>query len=271
MAEANRAEPVMMYNFTAALAATQGARNYQEDAAVLWPGPAAAADRFELLPEDGRLIAVLADGMGGHAGGALASRTVCASFLGAFAHENADVRERLRNALNSSNRAVAMEVAADRSLRGMGATLIGASFGPAGLEWVSVGDSPLYLLRDDRIQLVNEDHSLAPLLDELARAGRISEEQARSDSRRHMLRSAVTGEDLDLVDLSHKPLVLVPGDHVVLASDGIHTIESSEITRIIAAYAADGPQAIADALVRAVENMRDPHQDNFTVIVVRAD
>ena len=164
-----------------------------------------------------------------------------------------------------------MEVSADRSLRGMGATLIGAAFGPAGLEWVSVGDSPLYLLRDGRLQLVNEDHSLAPLLDELARAGRISEEQARNDSRRHMLRSAVTGEDLDLVDLSHKPLVLASGDHVVLASDGIHTIDDTDITRIITAYADDGPQAIADALVRSVENMRDPHQDNFTVIVVRAD
>ena len=262
----------MMHTFSAALAATQGARHYQEDAAVLWPGRAAAAEPFELPPEDGRLIAVLADGMGGHAGGALASRTVCASFLDAYAHDGANVRERLRNALNASNRAVGLEVAADRSLRGMGATLIGAAFGPEGLEWVSVGDSPLYLLREGQLlQLVNEDHSLAPLLDELARAGRISEEQARNDTRRHMLRSAVTGEELDLVDLAQKPLVLEAGDHVVLASDGIHTIDNSEITRIVTAYAGDGPQAIADALVRGVENMRDAHQDNFTVIVVRAD
>ena len=261
----------MMHTFTSALATTQGARHYQEDAAVLWPGPAAAAEPFDLPAEEGLLIAALADGMGGHAGGALASRTVCASFLDAIAHDVATVRERLRNALNASNRAVALEVAADRSLRGMGATLIGAAFGPEGLEWVSVGDSPLYLLRDGQLQLVNEDHSLAPLLDELARAGRISPEQARNDSRRHMLRSAVTGEELDLVDLAQKPLVLEAGDHVLLASDGIHTIDNSEIARIVAAYASDGPQAIADALVRGVDNMRDPHQDNFTVIVVRAD
>ena len=119
--------------------------------------------------------------------------------------------------------------------------------------------------------LINEDHSLAPLLDELARNGRIPAEQARTDHRRHMLRSAVTGDEIELVDLAVKPLALLPGDHVVIASDGIHTLDETEISRTIAAYATDGPAAVAAALVRAVDSIRDPHQDNFTVVIVRVD
>lgn len=261
----------MTYSFTAALAASQGARNHQEDAAALWPGPATSAAPFERPSEDGLLVAILADGMGGHAGGALASRTVCASFLSAFAQEAGPLRERLRSGMTAANRAIALEVEADRALNGMGSTLVGAAFGPDGLEWISIGDSPLYLWRRGELALINEDHSLAPLLDELARAGRITAEQARSDSRRHMLRSAVTGEDIDLVDLAQRPLALHAGDHIVLASDGIHTLDEAEIARIVAAYTADGPGSIAAALVRSVDNHRDPHQDNCTVVVVRID
>lgn len=257
-----------MLNYSAAIAASQGARQQQEDAAALWPGPATSLPPFEQPPEDGRLLAVLADGMGGHAGGALASRTVCAYFLAAYAGAPADVRERLEAGLWACNEAIAGKVSNDRTLEGMGSTLVGAAFGPDGMEWVSVGDSPLYLWRDGELALVNEDHSLAPLLDELARAGKITENEAQTDTRRHMLRSAVTGEEIELVDLAAKPLPLVAGDCVILASDGIHTIDEAEIARIVAAYAVDGPQAVASALVRTVDNLRDPHQDNVTVVVV---
>ena len=257
-----------MLTYLAAIAASQGARQQQEDAAALWPGPATSLPAFDQPPEEGRLVAVLADGMGGHAGGALASRIVCAHFLAAYAGALGEVRERLETSLWTCNEAIAQNVAANRALEGMGSTLVGAAFGPDGLEWVSVGDSPLYLWRDGEIALVNEDHSLAPLLDELARAGKITEAEALGDTRRHMLRSAVTGEDIELVDLAAKPLALLPGDCVILASDGIHTIEDAEISRIVAAYLADGPQAVASALVRTVDNLRDPHQDNVTVVVV---
>ena len=261
----------MKHIFTPALAATKGSRSYQEDAAALWPGPAAEAEPFTREPENGGLVVILADGMGGHAGGALASRTVCKSFLTAYAQEVAPIRDRLRQGMTSANRAVAIEVDANRAMSGMGSTLVGVAFGPEGMEWVSVGDSPLYLWRRGELALINEDHSLAPLLDELARNGRIPAEQARTDHRRHMLRSAVTGDEIELVDLAVKPLALLPGDHVVIASDGIHTLDETEISRTIAAYATDGPAAVAAALVRAVDSIRDPHQDNFTVVIVRVD
>jgi serine/threonine protein phosphatase PrpC len=258
-----------MLIYLAGLAASQGARKSQEDAAALWPGPAMALPAFEHdAPEEGRLVAVLADGMGGHVGGALASRTVCAQFLTTFASQPAAVTERLEAAMWASNRAISQIVAANRSLDGMGSTLVGATFGPEGLEWVSVGDSPLYLWRSSEVALVNEDHSLAPLLDQLAAAGKITESEALADPRRHMLRSAITGSEIELIDLPVRPLELLPGDCVIIASDGIHTLDAGEISRIVAAYRADGADAIAAALVRAVENLRDPHQDNVTVIAV---
>lgn len=249
----------------------KGARNYQEDTAMTWlgddaPVPGAEAHVNGASP----FVAVLADGMGGHAGGALASKTACENFLTAYRGHDGDNRDRLMAGLDAANGAIAYQVQCDPSLSGMGSTLVGVVFGEGGVEWVSVGDSPLLLFRRGEVATLNEDHSLAPELDRLAASGQMSEEQARRDPRRHMLRSAVTGDDLDLIDLSRRPLRVEPGDYIILASDGLQTLEMNEIERIIGAYAGDGADAVAGALIRAVEAVRDPHQDNTTVIAVRA-
>jgi len=258
-----------MTAFDHASRATQGARSYQEDTALVWPGN----DPF--LPGDtparngSEMVAVLADGMGGHAGGALASRMACENFVKTFAGHHGATRERLAASLDAANAAIADTVAANPLLSGMGSTLVGVVFSASGVQWVSVGDSPLLLYRRGEIALLNEDHSLAPELDRMAAEGEITAEAARRDPRRHMLRSAVTGDELDLVDFSGKPLAIEPDDYVILASDGLQTLETSEIERIISAYASDGSQAVANALIRAVEAIRDPHQDNTTVVAVR--
>lgn len=269
----------MMLTFDFACRATKGARDYQEDASAFWHRgngaevAAARPPRASFFDAGGDaaspLIAVLADGMGGHVGGSLASRTVCDTFLTSFGAASAVSRDHLIAALDAANGAIAEKVASNPVLSGMGSTLVGVVFEEAGASWVSVGDSPLLLWRRGEIATLNEDHSLAPELDRLAAAGKITHDQARRDPRRHMLRSAVTGDEIDLIDLPRKALKLEPGDYVILASDGLHTLEETEIARIVSAYAGDGPQAVAAALIRAVEAMRDPHQDNATVAVVR--
>ncbi|MCB1520532.1 MAG: serine/threonine-protein phosphatase [Hyphomicrobiaceae bacterium] len=264
-----------MPEFDFARCATQGARHYQEDSATVLPSgddaqPVSSADRASGGGGGGgTLIAVLADGMGGHAGGALASRTVCERFVGTCANRNGPVPERLFAALEAANAAVADTVDANPMLSGMGSTLVGTVFSEAGVQWISVGDSPLLLFRRGEIALLNEDHSLAPELDRLVEAGHMTAEEAHRDPRRHMLRSAVTGDEIDLVDVSLKPLQLEPGDYVILASDGLHTLQTAEIARIVSAYGGDGAEAVASALIREVEAMREPHQDNATVIAVR--
>lgn len=297
-----------MTTFEYAVCATRGDRSYQEDAAVFWPGPATFRLETDVPPPaEGTMMAILADGMGGHAGGAIASQATCETFLAGMSGVvdlgpykrtgaertvplNVDAQDEttvpaqhitpisdLLAALYAANAEIAKQTAANPALSGMGTTLVGVAFkgaatdtgDTASLDWVSVGDSPLYLFRGGEIALLNEDHSLAPALDLLAAEGTITTEAARNDPRRHMLRSAVTGEELDMIDLSRKPLTLQPGDIIVLASDGIHTLNEAEIARIVAAYIDDGCQGIANALVRSIENQRMPHQDNATIMVIR--
>ena len=249
--------------------ASQGARNYQEDAAALHPaggeeipiaeGQAGSAAEFTLA---------LADGMGGHAGGALASTLACRNYLAAMASSSGDLSTRLENALARANAAIADYVAEHPSLNGMGCTLVGAAFGPFGVAWVSVGDSPLYLVRLGKIELLNEDHSLAPELDKLAAAGKISRADARHDPRRHFLRSALTGSAPEMVDRPHRPLQLEPNDVIVLASDGIGTLEQHEILETVETHASAGPEGVAKALMGAVEAKGETYQDNTTIVVV---
>jgi len=261
-----------MLDFRHATRARQGARSYQEDSSAIWPSEVARARPPASMMDDGlALIAVLADGMGGHIGGALASRTICTTFISALAIELGPVSERLKAALSAANGAVAERVAENASLMGMGATLVGAAFSTQGLEWVSVGDSPLYLIRRGEIARLNEDHSLAPMLDRMVADGRLSAQQAKSDPRRHYLRSAVSGEELDLIDISRRPLMLEDGDTIVVASDGIHTLDDAAIARLVTEHLADGPSTTAGALIGAVDRAGDALQDNTTVVVVAVE
>jgi len=255
--------------FDCAVRTTRGARDYQEDSALVWTGEDPPEPGTTGQSQSVELLAILADGMGGHAGGALASRTCCDYFLQSFSHHNGPIGKGLMSALAAANAAIADKVKTNPLLSGMGSTLVGVTFAANGINWVSVGDSPLLLWRRGEIALLNEDHSLAPDLDRLAAAGKISASEAKRDPRRHMLRSAVTGEDIDLVDISRKPLVLEAGDYVILASDGLQSLDNGEIGRIIAAYGADGSEAVASALIRTIDQLREPHQDNATVVVVR--
>jgi PPM family protein phosphatase len=260
-----------MIRIECAVAATRGARDYQEDCAAFWPdgGSPIFVQAQSANATSTHGFAVLADGMGGHKGGALASRILCDRFLETVTASQASILERLSDGLDAANAALADKIAASPTLSGMGSTLIGVAISNDGLSWISVGDSPLFFFRRGQVAVLNEDHSLAPELDRLVAEGKLTSAEARRDSRRHMLRSAVTGDEIDLIDLSSSPVAVEAGDFIVLASDGIGTLEKPEIARIIQGYAADGPDVVARALIRAVEAVREPHQDNATVLVVQ--
>ena len=229
------------------------------------PGPA----RTSLPDEAGALVAVLADGMGGHAAGALASQTICNAFIESYVGGEGPAKERLQAALFGANRQLAEKVEEDSECAGMGATAVGLAMGTWGAHWISVGDSPLFLFRDGELVVLNEDHSMAPVLDEMAARGEISHAEARADGRRHFLRSAVSGTQIDLIDRSVMPLPMVYGDIFVLASDGIQTLEQNEISAVLADQASEKADVVARTLIEAVEKSNLPHQDNTTVIVIK--
>ena len=259
--------------FDIAIRASQGARRAQEDTALAWPRLPSNDDSASLiaLPDAvrGEAAAVLCDGMGGHAGGAMASRIGCEKFLPYFLEGVGEpIRHRLISALEYANAAMAEHVQSSPQHNGMGSTLVGVHLHAGGLSWISVGDSLLYLWRQGEIMLLNADHSLAPEIDKLAESGKISWEAARNDPRRHYLRSAMTGDEIEMIDLSERATPLRDGDVVLLASDGIHTLEAETISRVIAEIAHESAATIAQRLIGNVDAIAHPHQDNTTIVAV---
>ena len=217
----------------------QGARHYQEDSWTLKP------------LADGALLAVLADGMGGHAGGAVASKVAVDTAVAAV-----ETGVSLGAALQEANRAVGQRAAGDRTLTNMGATFVAVTVKDDGMRWVSVGDSPLYLVTEGRIERLNADHSMAPQIDAMVARGLLSARQAASHPSRHTLREAVMGQHLTLIDEGSRRLK--PGARLLLCSDGVQSLDETAI----AAHAA----GTALALIEAVLAVGAPHQDNVTVI-----
>ena len=234
-----------------------GARPYQEDYFRYRAAPRSGGGSDALL--------VLADGMGGHAGGAEASETAVARFIERFGKIEGEPAACLREALRAANEAVGERAA--RTGTDMGCTLVGCLVAGDDAHWISVGDSPLWLLDGGELRRLNADHSMRPLLEEAVAAGRMTRAELAADYRVHQLRSAVMGRRLDLVDQNPEPLRLRTGQQLILASDGIETLEEKKIAAVCAAR--EAPADAARALLDAVEKRRAPHQDNATVLVYR--
>jgi len=213
----------------------------------------------------GRLL-IVADGMGGHRGGATASRiageTVKAQYLGS---ETEDIAVALRDALTRANARIYSEAQANAELRGMGTTTSALALRGAHGWFAHVGDSRIYLVRDDTIQQLTEDHSLVA---SMVREGLLTSKEAENHPRRNVLqRSMGVTEDVE-VDVAG-PFDVRENDTFILCSDGLHGLvkepELLEIARLPIEEA-------ANEYVKRVLERGAP--DNVTVIVakvVRAD
>ena len=214
-------------------------------------------------------LLILADGIGGASGGKLAADVAVNEFQNAFIScGKTDTRERLIGALGNANDALYDEKQHRPDLCDMGTTLIGAAIVNHKLHWVSVGDSPLWLIRSDQIIRLNEDHSIGGLLDMRARAGEISWEEARNSDQRNLLLAAVQGEDIQHVDAPPEPHQLNPGDILIAASDGIETCSQDELVQIVTAGRPSAPDIVEAVLESVVETDR-LGQDNASLVVYR--
>ena len=242
----------------------QGARSYQEDDYGYEEVELGAAG------EAPAMLLVLADGMGGEAGGATASRCVVEAFMHGIRESVGEPEARLDECLDEANREVRARVDDDPELEGMGSTVVAAVYDGQSLWWLSVGDSPMWLFTGGRLVRLNADHSMAPVLDRMAEVGEITRKEALSDGTRHMLRSAVTGLELDLVDHGYRPCRLGEGDYLLLASDGIETLSQHEVELCLGS-AHGGSRATADALLSAVKAAARPYQDNVTFLLLAGE
>ena len=257
-------EPVSPSSWSVEPGQWQGARSYQED------DYGYEQVEFGTAGETPAMLMVLADGMGGEAGGATASRCVVEAFMHRVREAEVDTETWLEACLDAANREVRARVDADPGLEGMGSTVVAAVYDGQGVSWVSVGDSPMWLFIGGRLVRLNADHSMAPVLDRMAEVGELTREEALSDGTRHMLRSAVTGSELDLIDRDHRPCRLREGDFLLLASDGIETLSQEEIELCLGSVH-DGVRATADALLSAVKAAARPHQDNVTFLLLAGE
>lgn len=243
------------------LAAAQllGRRERQEDEFGMVDLGAGGADR---------LVLTVADGMGGHAGGAEAAQCATKKFL-AMIGQGGDPREALLPALNGANAAIAELVRADHALEGAGCTFVAAVIDEAGLSWISVGDSSLLLYRNGVVKRLNEDHSMRPVLADLVKEGRLSAADADRHHNRNALRSAVTGDTLSLIDQPGRVMPLYPGDQIVLASDGLDTLDHVAVARLLEDHAGAPVRGAVDAVLAAIADVGLPRQDNATVVLYR--
>ena len=242
-----------------------GTRDEQQDAAAVlqWP--------------NGYALLIVADGIGGHVGGRLASTALVAAMRQAFIEQEAGAADRdtankdlLLTALHKANAAIAERVDANPALAGMGSTVVAATFDGTHLDWVGVGDSSLYLYRDAKLRRLNTLHSLGERLDREAWRGEISFSEARESTRRNELLAAVDGNDISLVDRPQPALALRAGDRVVLSSDGLDVLAEPMIERILDPAISPTAQDGVNDLLTAVVALDRPSQDNTTLIVAEA-
>ncbi len=240
----------------------EGKRDYQEDYAAVY-------DDVVLAGDSRCCLAILCDGMGGHVEGRVASRLACETFHLAFANgAGAELKSRLSASLDAANEAIAEDCRDHPARGGMGTTLVAAVVADRLLHWISVGDSPLWLRRAASLTRLNADHSLAPVLDRLVEMGELSAEQARRDGRRNQLLSALTGEELEHIDLPDESVVLEPGDDVVLASDGVEALGAGELKRLLRRGRSRRQAARVEAVLRRIADKDLPEQDNATIVLM---
>ena len=204
-----------------------------------------------------RLLA-LADGMGGHAAGEVASKVVIAALAPLDDDEPGDdLLGQLHEAVLNGNNAIAELVAADPDLEGMGTTLTAVLFAGSKLGLVHIGDSRAYLVRDGELtQITHDDTFVQSLIDE----GRITEEEAANHPQRSLLLHALTGHEVE-------PSLAIrearAGDRYLLCSDGLTGPVSVET--IAEALRIPDPQQCADRMIELALKGGGP--DNVTVII----
>ncbi len=239
-----------------------GARDYQEDAFLI--------THLNNAEDDQQALVIVADGMGGHAAGNVASNMAVQAFNKHVssnwpADDPSEIPDILRTSVIKANDALKETVAETAALSGMGCTMVGIVLNEGKVWWASVGDSHLYLIRDKEISKLNADHSYGGFLDRMAAEGKHIEVDPSLS--RNMLMSALTGTDIAEIDVPAEPFELQPEDSLVIASDGLDTLVRDEIIKQVG-WAPDARQT-AGKLLKAVEDVQRPRQDNTTVVNVR--
>lgn len=211
----------------------------------------------------GETVFVVADGMGGAAGGHIASSTTVESFHdldGARFGDAEQAEEAMRGAILDANRAIRESAQQDPRFEGMGTTVTAVLLNGSDLYVGHVGDSRAYLLRDGRLRQLTHDHSLVQQLIDL---GRLTEEEAEDHPQAAIITRAVglsTEVDVDVDTFEPQP-----GDRLLMCSDGLTRVVNEEE---IGQHLADlrDPAEVTRALIDLANERGGP--DNISVVIL---
>ncbi len=210
-------------------------------------------DAFAIEPP----LYAVADGMGGHRGGEVASQLALQTVVERFRAGQGSLADQVQ----AANRAVYERSATDRKVTGMGTTLTAATVAGDRAHLVHVGDSRAYLLRAGALRQLTEDHTL---VNRMLKAGEITEREAAVHPHRNVILRAL-GQDPD-VTIDEQDVGLIEGDRLLLCSDGLTVMVPEDQLQAILEATAGAPQEAAERLVRAANGAGGI--DNITVVVL---
>ena len=236
-----------------------GTRNNQEDC-LLCLGDTEGNKGF---------LGIVADGMGGMEYGEVAARMV--ADCGAMAYEDMEQEEKgdriLRDIALSANEAV-NTFAEEKNVDGVGSTMVGVYIKDGRMDYISVGDSRIYMIRDGELKLLTHEHTYDVKLKRLVSAGVISDEDYEAATGKSALTSYIGIEELKEIDSTDELVELKEGDSIILMSDGVfNTLDEEQIME----YGAERPDIAAELIRSGVLAEERETQDNHTAIVIRVE
>jgi protein phosphatase len=208
------------------------------------------------------ILMVVADGMGGHEGGELASRMTVDRVCRAYYEEDSDPQTALTGALHQANLEVLQHARANPQLAGMGTTCTAMAVVQGGAWLAHVGDTRLYLVRDGGAYRMTQDHSATM---DLVKQGLLTLSEAdHHEERNVILRAVGTREHVEATTWKD-PFPVQPGDRLVICSDGFYeTVADEEIGRICSSSGRSAQ--ICEALLNLA--LERDGSDNLTVAVL---
>ncbi len=244
-----------------------GNRKYQQDAVFVSGSKILAANKKT------RVLAVVCDGMGGMADGGRAAQTGIQMMTEDFKVIENNPEIHIPNFLENEVRRIDQVIATfpKENGNGSGSTMVAVIADGNQLYWVSVGDSRIYVLRGQEIKQMTRDHNYLLRLSEMVANGEMTLEEAQRQPQKEALISFLGIGGLELIDINYQPLELLPGDIVLLCSDGITKTLSDEQIRDIMKSSTSTMEKKAETLVLAAVRNNTRSQDNTSVAILQYD